>query len=329
MKSSDYKKYYNVLNIPEDSDQEDIRKAYLAMVKRYHPDSSGNEADTHKFQEIDTAFRKLMERMARKRWNEDYADDEEDEELTHVTPQHRHYLNNDGVGYGNPFQRQKQYAQNRAMQASDNVMKHRIEKTIKEDKALVLKNKKSHKIKAKYGFERLVEDSIQEAISNGKFDNLSGTGKPLPETKTKNPYVDFVTHKLNQILIDNGFKPEWINLQKEIKGDVETIRKTLIIQRTNFSPCPLNEKEYDAWRSLVEKYKDLTAQVNKKILKYNLLVPILERQMVLVNLEKEARQILLDGKTNKDVTEYLKKQKDGNQENTPRGIVTFLKTFFV
>jgi Domain of unknown function (DUF1992). len=47
--------------------------------------------------------------------------------------------------------------------------------------------------------DRLVEDLIQESMSRGEFDNLSGHGKPLPQKIDINPYVDFTTHKLNQV----------------------------------------------------------------------------------------------------------------------------------
>ena len=50
----------------------------------------------------------------------------------------------------------------------------------------------------------------------GDFDNLSGAGKPLPERVIYNPYEDFTTHKMNQILVDGGFAPEWIMLKKDI-----------------------------------------------------------------------------------------------------------------
>lgn len=36
-------------------------------------------------------------------------------------------------------------------------------------------------------------------MSKGEFSNLSGLGKPLPQHQNTNPYVDFVTHKLNQV----------------------------------------------------------------------------------------------------------------------------------
>jgi DnaJ family protein C protein 28 len=52
---------------------------------------------------------------------------------------------------------------------------------------------------ARSEMDRLVEDLIQESMSRGEFDNLAGTGKPLKH-QTYNPYVDFVTHKMNQVI---------------------------------------------------------------------------------------------------------------------------------
>lgn len=50
----------------------------------------------------------------------------------------------------------------------------------------------------RHGFDRLVEDLIQESISKGEFYNLKNSGKPLPSHHNRNPYVDFVTHKINE-----------------------------------------------------------------------------------------------------------------------------------
>lgn len=44
-----------------------------------------------------------------------------------------------------------------------------------------------------------MEDLILEAMKKGDFNNLKGFGKPLNHSKSLNPYVDFVTHKLNQV----------------------------------------------------------------------------------------------------------------------------------
>lgn len=51
-----FQKCYRILNISEDSDQEEIRKAYIKLVKRYHPDSGTNEANADKFAEVDYTF---------------------------------------------------------------------------------------------------------------------------------------------------------------------------------------------------------------------------------------------------------------------------------
>ena len=64
--------------------------------------------------------------------------------------------------------------------------------------------------------ERVVEDLIQESMKNGEFDDLPGMGKPLDFTE-RNPMVDTMTHNLNKIMINNGFTPEWIMLEKEIR----------------------------------------------------------------------------------------------------------------
>ncbi|KAF5306249.1 hypothetical protein FQA39_LY08947 [Lamprigera yunnana] len=325
-----YKKYYDALNIPEDSDQEEIRNAYLSLVKRFHPDSKSGEADAKKFQEIDYAFHILTERNSKKRWQVEVEEEDQEETLKHIAPQHRQYLSHDGMGYGNPFQREKQYSQRRAIKASENIMQHRVQKAASDENSLATENKTKHKINTKYGFDRLVEDLIQEAISKGQFDNLSGFGKPLPAVDINTPYVDFVTHKLNQVLINNGFTPEWITLQKEIREETQFIRKSLILQRTNYPPCPLNEKEFTSWASLVEKYQETVNEINRKITKYNLLVPLLQWQMFFVNLEKEASKILLSSKSNRDILNRIKwKKKDKEEsEETHNSLSSFIKMLF-
>ena len=65
--------------------------------------------------------------------------------------------------------------------------------------------------------ERVVDDLIRESMQKGEFENLSGQGKPL-DYSDHNPLVDTTTHNLNKIMVNNGFKPEWIMLSKEIRS---------------------------------------------------------------------------------------------------------------
>ena len=102
-----------------------MRTQYIKLAKIYHPDS-GNAASLKRFQRIDQAYRELMKKFNEDKRKEEqsvgeyglyYEGNEENSKETetpffdieHTAPQHRQYLSNEGIGYGNPFQRQKQY----------------------------------------------------------------------------------------------------------------------------------------------------------------------------------------------------------------------------
>lgn len=100
------------------------------------------------------------------------------------------------------------------------------------------------------------------------------------------------------MLIENGFTPEWITLQKEIRQDIEALRQNLRVEREHFSPNPLNPQEVNTWREVTDKYVESTHNINKKINKFNLVVPVLNKQMLCLNLDKEASNVLLNGRSN-------------------------------
>lgn len=161
--------------------------------------SGHEEASAEKFSEIDEAFKILLEKFAKGRRG--IEDDLEEEvkvfDIQHIAPQHRQFLSYGGFGEGTPFQREKQFQKRRAMKAQENVLEHRLQKAQASDnKSLIKKGGgfyKKHAIKTKYGFDRVVEDLIQEAMSKGDFKNLKGFGKPLSTDQNQNPYVDFTS----------------------------------------------------------------------------------------------------------------------------------------
>lgn len=141
------------------------------------------------------------------------------------------------------------------------------------------------------GIERLVEDMIQEAMQRGDFDNLNGKGKPLSSKNAYNPYIDFTTHKLNQVLIDNGFSPEWILLEKEIKEEVSRLKRQLSEIRHIFNEA-LTFEERREWDNYVDNLRPDCDKLNKMILKYNLTVPSLHKQFMGFLVDKEADKML-------------------------------------
>ncbi|XP_028158096.1 dnaJ homolog subfamily C member 28 [Ostrinia furnacalis] len=287
---------YQLLNIPVDSKQDAVREAFLQLAKKYHPDSGSPEADMDKFVAVENAFRVLTKH------NTGASNNKEIEKIVydirHTAPQHRQYLSYEGIGHGTPSQRQKQWAQAKAQRAANNVMEHRIAKAVASDNTLMKKGQqnygKKHDIKTKYGFDRLVEDLIQESMSKGEFENLSGKGKPLKD-QNRNPYVDFTTHKLNEVLINNGFTPEWITMSKEIDQDIEFLKRDIKNDRMVLGPFPLSEVDEPKWHRICDDYREFVKTLNSKINKYNLIVPLINRQKFYVEIDKILDDILKNG----------------------------------
>ena len=48
--------YYEVLGVSKDATQEEIKKAYRTLAKKYHPDVSTDPNATEKFAEIQGAY---------------------------------------------------------------------------------------------------------------------------------------------------------------------------------------------------------------------------------------------------------------------------------
>ncbi len=62
--------YYNLLGVTKQSSNEEIKKAYHAKAKKYHPELNiGNVESKHKFMEISEAYRIIMNiRSKKKDW---------------------------------------------------------------------------------------------------------------------------------------------------------------------------------------------------------------------------------------------------------------------
>ncbi|KAH8244210.1 hypothetical protein KR026_002732 [Drosophila bipectinata] len=316
-----YLECFRILGVHESADQNTVRHAYLDLVKRVHPDSGTEEASAERFQQVDEAFRVLQEKFAKGRRN--ISEDEEEAmefDIKHTAPQHRQYLSNEGIGVGTPFQRQKQYQQVRAMKAQERVLEHRIDKAAAGENTLMSKGGnhfRKHAIKTKYGIERVVEDLIQEAMSKGDFNNLDGSGKPLSTLQSQNPYLDFTTHKLNKIMLDNGFTPEWISLSKDIRDAAGQLKQQLRQERIYYGEWPLQSpEELAAWQKFHEKHQEDIQQLNKLIDKYNLIVPVLQNQFFRLHLDRMAEPIFKDPDLQRNVKRPSADSKSSQQVET-------------
>ncbi|MCS7246300.1 MAG: DnaJ domain-containing protein [Thermomicrobium sp.] len=70
----EFKDYYKILGVPRDADQETIRKAYLRLARKYHPDVNKSPQAEEKFKEINEAYEVLRDPEKRARYDRFGAD---------------------------------------------------------------------------------------------------------------------------------------------------------------------------------------------------------------------------------------------------------------
>ncbi len=95
------------------------------------------------------------------------------------------------------------------------------------------------------GFEKLIESRIQKAQEQGAFEDLPGSGKPLPIEDDRHVPEDLrMAHK---VLKNAGCLPPEVELRKEIRttedllaGMTETEQKYRTLKKLNFLILKLN-----------------------------------------------------------------------------------------
>ncbi len=67
----EYKDYYNVLGVDRDASQDEIKKAYRKLARKYHPDKNPDDDEAEeKFKEISEAYEVLKDPEKRKKYDQ-------------------------------------------------------------------------------------------------------------------------------------------------------------------------------------------------------------------------------------------------------------------
>ncbi|XP_052800891.1 dnaJ homolog subfamily C member 28-like isoform X2 [Mya arenaria] len=330
---------YNRLNVPEDCTVDELKEAYFKLAREYHPDSKSSTADARKFNQVKEAYKAIKSKLNAENgskhsvYNDD--DDDDDDSFKRQQPQHRQFLDNEGFGTGTRTERQKQYEQIKVSRAQQNVYKYKLKQKMMtsdspDDNALVQKDKKyARSKKMTSSMDRLVEDLIQESMSKGDFQNLEGSGKPLNYSR-ENPHTDKITQKLNEILKDNNCQPEWIMIQKEIREELQKCRERLAIERKLLGDPPYKVEDDNFWKKHVELFQINLNDINDKVHRYNLVVPMLHRQIMPYGFDREIESICNDcdqylPENFKEIVEFRNKPKLTRDEQADYGEVFRLK----
>jgi len=58
--SESVKHCYAILNVSTECSNDELRSAYLLLVKKYHPDSISGQANAGKFAQVEDAYRQIL-----------------------------------------------------------------------------------------------------------------------------------------------------------------------------------------------------------------------------------------------------------------------------
>src|SRR5260370_33438278 len=75
------------------------------------------------------------------------------------------------------------------------------------------------------GWNLIAERKIQEAMEEGAFERLEGTGRPI--SLDENPYEDPAQRMAHRLLRNNGFPPAWILQSKDLDSDIPWLRSSV------------------------------------------------------------------------------------------------------
>jgi DnaJ homolog subfamily C member 28 len=138
-----------------------------------------------------------------------------------------------------------------------------------------------------------IEEHIQKAIEEGKFDNLPGKGKPLH--LEENPHEDPEWRLANHLLHTAGFNPPWIENLREIENEAEAARAGLsrawnwrkLALAGNQSPVYVEAE----WAKAQGSFREKIITLNKRIFDYNLQTPSDRFQIPALNIDRELERL--------------------------------------
>lgn len=73
-------------------------------------------------------------------------------------------------------------------------------------------------------------------------------------------------------MIENGFTPEWITLQREIREETDIVCDSLKVARRQLGPAPLDSMDEQQWKKNVDNCRTAVILLNKKISKINMVL---------------------------------------------------------
>lgn len=129
-------------------------------------------------------------------------------------------------------------------------------------------------------WNRLVDQRIQDAMAQGLFDNLRGMGQPL--NLNDDAFVPQELKMAFRMLRSNGLAPLWIEMNKEIRADIERLQRLLAHVHSRWDCLNTLQREH-----LRQEYEARIKDINSKVLSYNIMAPSIQVHLHFLIVEDE------------------------------------------
>lgn len=150
-------------------------------------------------------------------------------------------------------------------------------------------------------WETLTDRLLKDAMTDGRFSNLAGEGKPLNlEDNSHTPPELRLAHKL---LKDNDLAPDWIIAGKSIEQRREKLSAQIAkayrvylgtlgdAGRDPVNGAQRREQAEHVWRQAVAGFEKTADRLNSELLSYNLKIPPGIMQKTRFNVAQEIKRL--------------------------------------
>jgi DnaJ family protein C protein 28 len=140
-----------------------------------------------------------------------------------------------------------------------------------------------------------IDKTIQDARERGLFDNLEGAGRPI--NWEDESLVDEEWLMAFRIMREQGFAPEWIELQREIRFELEKARGAVLSawrwRQERLPDAKETQRRYieGEWQRAQVAFAERVAELNAKIADFNLIVPIARLQKFKIDVNGELAEL--------------------------------------
>mmetsp|Transcript_28729 Transcript_28729/g.61230 ORF Transcript_28729/g.61230 Transcript_28729/m.61230 type:complete len:512 (+) Transcript_28729:30-1565(+) len=191
-----------------------------------------------------------------------------------TTPLHlRKFLVRDGVVGSNVYEREANARRDQARRGMVAAVEYRNQRdgfAVTADPREVMTYER---------LESAVEERIRESMASGGFDNLEGKGKPLKRLEQDdNTFVPYEDRVAFDLLKKNGFAPDWVEKQKEVREGLQNAKEGLAIVYCNY--CR-DSKTFTALHNEKKRFKASLKMYNRMLRDHNLICPLWAQQPTL------------------------------------------------